>query len=134
MLEGARQQLRADRVYQEEMVCVSYAHKVFCFMDHLQAWYERMRTRPIMTGAYLRPSLFNGPLPRLVPQPLHITGMITWRRKARERRMANHDVCQENLALLNAERHFERNLALAATAEGKQFSPIFADNPNGWRA
>ncbi|KAI0699922.1 hypothetical protein C8T65DRAFT_658603 [Cerioporus squamosus] len=97
------------------------------------AWYERMRTRPIMTGAYLRPTLYNGPLPRLVPQPLHITGMITARRKARVRRMERHEACQEDLALLNAEGHFERSLALSSTAEGKQLERVFTDDPNGWR-
>ncbi|RPD62662.1 hypothetical protein L226DRAFT_458933 [Lentinus tigrinus ALCF2SS1-7] len=113
MLEGAQAQARADRVYEEEL-----------------AWYERMRTRPIMTGAYLRPSLFNGPLPRLVPQPLHITGMITYRRKARERRMARHEILQEDLALLNLENHFERSLA---AKEGTQLTPVFTDDFNAWR-
>ncbi|KAI0699940.1 hypothetical protein C8T65DRAFT_812223 [Cerioporus squamosus] len=116
MLEGAQAQAAVDRVYEEEL-----------------AWYERMRTRPIMTGAYLRPTLYNGPLPRLVPQPLHITGMITARRKARVRRMERHEACQEDLALLNAEGHFERTLALSSTAEGKQLERVFTDDPNGWR-
>ncbi len=86
-----------------------------------------------MTGAYLRPSLYNGPLPRLVPQPLHITGMITSRRKARVRRMARHEACQEDLTLLNAEGHFERALAVSSSAEGAQLTRVFTDDPNGWR-
>ncbi|TFK91849.1 hypothetical protein K466DRAFT_481813 [Polyporus arcularius HHB13444] len=116
MLEGARAQTKVDKVYDEEL-----------------AWYERMRTRPIMTGAYLRPSLYNGPLPRLVPQPLHITGMITSRRKARVRRMARHEACQEDLTLLNAEGHFERALTVSSSAEGTQLTRVFTDDPNGWR-
>lgn len=99
----------------------------------MQAWYERMRTRPIMTGAYLRPSLYNGPLPRLVPQPLHITGMITSRRKARERRMASYEVCQDALMLLNAECHFERTLAAAAAKEGADFTQVFTHDLDHWR-
>ncbi|KAI0801409.1 hypothetical protein C8Q74DRAFT_489512 [Fomes fomentarius] len=34
-----------------------------------------MRTRLIMTGAYLRPTIYYEPFPRLTPQPAHITGM-----------------------------------------------------------
>ena len=94
----------------------------------VQAWYERMRTRPIMTGAYLRPTLYNGPLPRLVPQPAHITGMITWRRKARERRQAKFDGLVESTRLLGSEAQFERELSqlvsqrLAAKARAERVS------------
>ncbi|KAI0754714.1 hypothetical protein C8Q80DRAFT_1093371 [Daedaleopsis nitida] len=117
MLEGVRAQARADDVFEEEM-----------------AWYERMRTRPIMTGAYLRPTLFNGPLPRLSPQPLHITGMITARRAARERRMAKHDILQDQMRLLNSEMQFERDLANAATQEGQTVERVFTDDAVAWRA
>ncbi|EGG01488.1 uncharacterized protein MELLADRAFT_72980 [Melampsora larici-populina 98AG31] len=43
--------------------------------------------KPIMTGRFLRPSLFNKPLPRYANQPEHISMMISSRRKSNQRRM-----------------------------------------------
>ncbi|KAI0712468.1 hypothetical protein C8Q76DRAFT_769054 [Earliella scabrosa] len=117
MIKGAYEQQRAEGVYEEEM-----------------AWYERMRTRPIMTGAYLRPTLYNGPLPRLVPQPAHITGMITWRRKARERRQAKFDGLVESTRLLGSEAQFERELSQLVLQDGEAFERVFADYAHAWRA
>ena len=92
-----------------------------------------MRTRPIMTGAYLRPTLYNGPLPRLVPQPAHITGMITWRRKARERRQAKFDGLVESTRLLGSEAQFERELSQLVSQDGAAFDRVFADYAHAWR-
>ncbi len=92
-----------------------------------------MRTRPIMTGAYLRPTIYNGPLPRLTPQPAHITGMITWRRKARVRRMAKFDVYQEYTRLLGTEIQFERELAQAAAQDGIPMQRVYTDDSQAWR-
>ncbi|KAI1794940.1 hypothetical protein LXA43DRAFT_1112778 [Ganoderma leucocontextum] len=116
MLDGARLQCRAEAVYEEEL-----------------DWYERMRTRPIMTGGYLRPSLFHKALPRLIPQPLHITGMITSRRKARERRMGRFDTIQEYARLLNTEFKFEDTLVKAAEKEGQSIERVFTEDTAGWR-
>lgn len=51
-----------------------------------QNWEAKLRKRPIFKGSFIRPSLDNKLLPRLFPQPDHITGMICSRRIARERR------------------------------------------------
>ncbi|KAI0770140.1 hypothetical protein C8Q74DRAFT_875745 [Fomes fomentarius] len=117
MLQGVYAQYKADRAYEEEM-----------------AWAERMRTRPIMTGAYLRPTIYNGPLPRLTPQPAHITGMITWRRKARARRMARFEVYTEYTKLLGTEMQFERELAQAAAQDGISMQRVYTDDSQAWRA
>ncbi|PIL22775.1 hypothetical protein GSI_15469 [Ganoderma sinense ZZ0214-1] len=116
MLDGARLQRRADAVYQEEL-----------------DWYERMRTRPIMTGGYLRPTLFNKGLPRLVPQPQHISGMITSRRRARERRIARFDTMQEYANLLYTEFRFEDALATAAERGGQPIERVFTEDTTAWR-
>ncbi|KAI0373669.1 hypothetical protein BV20DRAFT_962232 [Pilatotrama ljubarskyi] len=115
MIEGAALQERAERVYQEEL-----------------AWYERMRTRPIVTGAFHKPSLFNKPLPRLRPQPLHITGMIVSRRKARFRRMVRHEMLQDQVQLLQAEHTFESGLA--KRVKDRSFEPAFTSDFASWRA
>lgn len=75
-----------------------------------------MRTRPVLTGAYIKPTILHGPLPRMRPQPLHVTGMIVWRRKARERRLAKQEQLQEQMKYLDAESEFERNLARGSKA------------------
>ncbi|KNF06694.1 hypothetical protein PSTG_00010 [Puccinia striiformis f. sp. tritici PST-78] len=62
---------------------------------------------PIMTGRFLRPSVLNGPLPRLAHQPLHISMMMSSRRKARERRMIEHRHLQEKLDTIRTESAFD---------------------------
>jgi len=66
---------------------------------------------PIMTGRFLRPSVLNGPLPRLAHQPLHISMMMSSRRKARERRLAEHRHLKEKLDTIRQEHKFESALA-----------------------
>ncbi|KAI0631917.1 hypothetical protein C8Q77DRAFT_1218511 [Trametes polyzona] len=114
MIRNAALQDEADAVYQAEL-----------------EWLERQRTRPVLTGAYLKPTLFNGPLPRLRPQPLHITGMIVARRKARERRTARHEMLREQTQLVEVERSFE--LALEKNVKEAPFERAFADNLGSWR-
>ncbi|KAF8649132.1 hypothetical protein AX16_005995 [Volvariella volvacea WC 439] len=75
------------------------------------AWQERLKNRPIMTGGYLRASIYNKPLPRLKPQPLHITRMIYKRRRVRERRILRIHELQEMQQILRHERDFESQLA-----------------------
>ncbi|OSD07444.1 hypothetical protein PYCCODRAFT_1382214 [Trametes coccinea BRFM310] len=115
MIEGARIQARADYVWEQEGL-----------------WWERMRTRPIMTGGYLKPSLYNKPLPRLVPQPLHITGMIVARRKARARRAALQETLKEYMKLIGIERDVERRLLQKARRDGEAFEAVYADGSGGW--
>ena len=109
-------------------------HRPLSLKQPLKAWYEKMRNRPIMTGGYLRPTLFNKALPRLVPQPAHITGMITSRRKARDRRMVKFDTIQEYARLLNTEFKFEEALVNAAEKEGQPVERVFTKDPVEWRA
>ena len=92
-----------------------------------------MRHRPIMTGAYHKPSLFNKPLPRLSPQPVHITGMISARRKARANRIARQELLQENLALLESERKFEMRLAKNSADVGVLSELVYSDAYAQWR-
>lgn len=73
-----------------------------------------------MTGAYFRPTLYNPPLPRLKPQPLHITGMIVWRRKARSRRWATKEQLLDWKQDLEQERHFEIALNQELTKRSEQ--------------
>ncbi|KAI0667748.1 hypothetical protein C8Q78DRAFT_320913 [Trametes maxima] len=117
MIEGTILQAKTDRVYEEEL-----------------AWYERMRTRPIMTGGYQKPTYYHGPLPRLKPQPIHITGMITWRRRARRRRLALHEILQEHGMLLEAERKFEDSLAAKIRTKRESFELTYTDDYNDWRS
>ncbi|CAH7668000.1 hypothetical protein BY996DRAFT_4574163 [Phakopsora pachyrhizi] len=71
---------------------------------------ERPPPRPIMTGRFLRPSIYNGPLPRLANQPLHISMMIASRRKAHERRVKQQKALNEQLQMIRTEHIFEKNL------------------------
>ena len=132
MIEGAAFQARADRVFQQEIVRgVGFRFtRWHSYSSLLQAWYERMRTRPIMTGGYLKPTFFNKPLPRLLPQPLHITGMISARRKVRQRRLDRYDALQNEKAFLDFESNFEH--ALAANA-GSPFERVYSDELINWR-
>ncbi|KAK7677705.1 hypothetical protein QCA50_019257 [Cerrena zonata] len=83
------------------------------------SWQERLSNRPIMTGAYFRPTLYNPPLPRLKPQPLHITGMIVWRRKARFRRWSMREQLWSWKEDLEKERIFEDTLHQQLTNRGE---------------
>ncbi|KIM77743.1 hypothetical protein PILCRDRAFT_76421 [Piloderma croceum F 1598] len=82
------------------------------------AWQERMRTRPILTGGYLRPSLFNRALPRLKPQPAHISMMIYKRRLGRERRSRRVTRISEWRKDLRGEAGFESALSKVTQWDG----------------
>lgn len=70
-----------------------------------------MRRRPIMTAGHLKPSYYNPPLPRLKPQPLHITGMIVNRKRARSRRLDALEQWKQVRQDLMEEYRFETYLA-----------------------
>ncbi|KAG6910867.1 hypothetical protein DXG01_007184 [Tephrocybe rancida] len=95
------------------------------------AWQARLANRPIMTGGFLRPSFANGPLPRLKPQPIHITGMIRKRRAARQRRMETLADLQEHIQDLNFEAKLEAGAAELAGMKG-QVEPVFAEHMGDW--
>lgn len=71
---------------------------------------EKMQHRPIVTGGYIRASFYNKPLPRMRPQPLHITMMLKERRLARDRRGTLYSNLEEWLYDLRAEARFEEDL------------------------
>jgi len=76
----------------------------------------------------MRPTSFHGPLPRLKPQPEHITMMIWHRRLSRERRLAFQRLLYEWLLFLHAEAHFEN-----ALASQEKFDSVFTSpHLDGW--
>ncbi|KDR82947.1 hypothetical protein GALMADRAFT_57643 [Galerina marginata CBS 339.88] len=73
-------------------------------------WLEQRRNQPIMTGSFIRPSLFNVPLPRLKPQPQATSMIFSKRIKARQWRHDRKKELEEQLADLAIERQFEEGL------------------------
>lgn len=76
----------------------------------LQAWQERMRNKPILTGSVLRASFDNKPMPRLYPQPDHVDHLIRHRRIAREARRQRILFLQEQRMDIAREAQFEEGL------------------------
>ena len=76
-----------------------------------QGWQKQLKNRPILTGGYLRPSYANPPLPRMKPQPQHVSMMIRRRLGARSRRMQTHAMLKEFRDDLGRETGFEERLA-----------------------
>lgn len=102
--------------------------------DHLhnQAWKKKLQNRPILTGSYLRPSWFNGPLPQMKPLPLHVRALIHARRARRERRimeMVELNKSREDLAI---ERDFEAALAQTAKKDDIKLETVFAESHGEW--
>lgn len=87
---------------------------------------ESQRKRPWLTGGFIRPSYFNKPLPRLKPQPVNISGMLRFRRAARERR----HLLMEEMDELRRDIHREQELELGALElnPGAQMDPIYSGN------
>ncbi|KZT50865.1 hypothetical protein CALCODRAFT_164152 [Calocera cornea HHB12733] len=56
---------------------------------------QDLRNRPIVTGAVTLGSPHNKPFPMLKPQPQHISRMISWRQRARNRRMGAQQLYME---------------------------------------
>ena len=59
-----------------------------------------------LTGGFLRPTIFNGPLPRIKPQPLGLSMMIHNRLRARERRQASRRMWVEHIVDMRHEVDF----------------------------
>ncbi|GBE83106.1 hypothetical protein SCP_0501530 [Sparassis crispa] len=96
------------------------------------AWRNKMKNRPIMTGSYLRPTFYNPPLPRLHPQPIHISGMINSRRRAREKRSQKISELLDWQNDIQNEVRFEQDLLTKATKEGVRFKPVYYQKPQEW--
>ncbi|KAG1835463.1 hypothetical protein EV424DRAFT_1308700 [Suillus variegatus] len=118
-----------------ERMIASKREKTAWKMRILEAfnWEAKLRRRPIFKGSFIRPSLDNKLLPRLIPQPAHISGMIVRRRRARERRWEQretlkswaHDLRYESLfeyALLKTV-HLSGQL-MTLTTYGKSDEPL----------
>src|SRR5712671_5393348 len=79
----------------------------------------------------MKPTIFHGPLPRLKPQPDHISGMIHKRRVARMRRVERQRALSSQIQDLRVEAKFEGNLA----ANGEQFDLCFSGSHlPAWRS
>ncbi|KAI0338978.1 hypothetical protein BDW22DRAFT_663212 [Trametopsis cervina] len=100
---------------------------------------DRLRNRPIITG-YFRPTPYNNALPRLKPQPAHITMMIAKRRRHREMRNVEYADVKELKNIIESEVLFERILASKVapgnfeypTMKEKPFTPTWWGHSRGW--
>ncbi|KAG8969200.1 hypothetical protein FRC03_004153 [Tulasnella sp. 419] len=86
-------------------------------------WMQQLKRRPILTGGYLRPSTSNKPLPRMKPQPVHVSMMIRKRRKKRAARFTRLAVHLEWLRYLRYEHTFEK--ILQKKVGSHNFTPEF---------
>jgi len=84
-----------------------------------------MRHRAILTGTIQRATYYNKPLPRMKLQPLHVTGMISKRIRARERRRVQHWTLMSLTKHMEAEAKFERALKKNAARFGQNFKSVF---------
>ncbi|KAH7882917.1 hypothetical protein F5I97DRAFT_1938831 [Phlebopus sp. FC_14] len=82
--------------------------------------------KPIFTGTFIRPTVFNRILPRLRPQPAYFGGMIRWRRLARERRYEVKTRLDSWIDDLRRESQFEAEL-LQDNPEKKVFNDALRD-------
>ncbi|KAL5478362.1 hypothetical protein ACEPAI_2546 [Sanghuangporus weigelae] len=97
-------------------------------------WQDRLRNRPIMTGGFLKPTILNPPLPRLKPQPLHIS-MMMYRRRVRYERMAQKYIRLKGYQKdLGTEVNFEEALLSEVRSQSTRqyaFEPAFY-TVKGW--
>ncbi|EMD40067.1 hypothetical protein CERSUDRAFT_112280 [Gelatoporia subvermispora B] len=94
------------------------------------AWRQRHANRPVLKGSALRPSLYNRPLPMMTPMPMHVSGMIARRRKARARRQDRYAVLSDLSKDLESERTFE---SLLAQSIETPFRPEYSPNLGDWK-
>ena len=110
MIAAKRAKERIKEMLREAFVSMLRFLDCRCLIQ-VQAWEEKLKNRPILTGGLFRPTIDNGPLPRMKPQPEKISGMITYRRKARLRRFAKYELQGEWRSDVAHELAFENNLA-----------------------
>ncbi|KAI0299689.1 hypothetical protein B0F90DRAFT_1574016, partial [Multifurca ochricompacta] len=97
-------------------------HRIRRIVNDSLSWQHRLLNRPIVSGALFKPSIHNGPLPRLKPQPDHISGMIHKRRIARKKRVDRQRVLFSQVQDLQVEAQFENSLA----TQGAHFRHFFS--------
>ncbi|KAF8684195.1 complex I LYR family [Rhizoctonia solani] len=73
-------------------------------------WIYQLRNRPILTGGFMRPTLFHKLVPRMARQPIHLSMMIRRRRLARARRLEEQRRLMEWKLDIAREREFEARL------------------------
>ncbi|CAE6466538.1 unnamed protein product [Rhizoctonia solani] len=73
-------------------------------------WIYKLRNRPILTGGFMRPTLFHKLVPRMDRQPTHLSMMIRRRRLARARRLDEQRRLTEWKYDIVNEREFESRL------------------------
>ena len=78
--------------------------------------------RPRLKGSFLYPTYFNPPMPRLSPQPVHISMMISKRIKSREKRIAKSRLYTELMRDMSHEVNFWRQLGVVGTKDGSNES------------
>ena len=135
MIAAKREKERWKEIFRREMVSSS---KIFPGVSVLnrsyhKAWQAKMRNRPVLTGALFRPSLYHGALPRMKPQPAHITGMIRKRRRTRDRRTEVHSQMYEWRRYLHGEAVFERLMKNATSKDGMRFEQLYMPYMKEWR-
>lgn len=84
-----------------------------------------MRHRAILTGTFQKATHYNKPLPRMKVQPLHVSGMITKRIRARERRLAQSWNLASLAKHMEEEAEFERALQRNTARFGQEFEGVF---------
>ncbi|KAL4076834.1 hypothetical protein V8B97DRAFT_2022103 [Scleroderma yunnanense] len=117
---------RVDRIVavkREEEKWRACIHQVFNEEAHA-------RVRPIFKGSFIRQTLYNRLLPRIIPQPENIGGIIRWRRNARERRLENKDELHRWIDDLRKEARFERELC--AHEQGPHKMEFLGNALNEW--
>ncbi|KAJ7691762.1 hypothetical protein B0H17DRAFT_1285526 [Mycena rosella] len=95
------------------------------------AWQARLRSRPILTGSIIKPTLYNPPLPRMKPQPIAISRIIATRMKTRERRYERLDRLAEELDDLQREESFEEH-AIQLVGEHNIERVYSGEAASGW--
>ncbi|KAF8919403.1 hypothetical protein CPB85DRAFT_1276544 [Mucidula mucida] len=73
-------------------------------------WIDRLRNRPILTGAFMHSSIALPPLPRMKPQPPAISGMMRYRLRKYEEKTQKKERISSLVADLEHEADFESRL------------------------
>lgn len=74
--------------------------------------FTKIEEKPRLTGGFLRPTVFNPPLPRLKPQPLRLSMMIKRRIKRRDARIEMFRQLQDKQEDMRKEVGFLRSLGI----------------------
>jgi len=82
--------------------------------------------KPRLTGTYIRPTLFNPPMPRLKPQPIKTSMMIHKRILARDNRRVQHALHMQNIRDMSQELKFWKGLGIpvGSIQEEKQWCEL----------